>query len=82
VKVYAGTDPLTGREIRFRKTCKTEQAAQIELESAGTESVPTRSSTRSKFPARQPYDHCSGTPAIVPDGGNAPDALVRGGRYV
>jgi hypothetical protein len=31
VKVYAGADPLTGREIRFRKTCKTEQAAQIEL---------------------------------------------------
>jgi DNA-binding transcriptional regulator YhcF (GntR family) len=31
VKVYAGTDPLTGREIRFRKTCKTERAAQIEL---------------------------------------------------
>ena len=31
MKVYAGTDPLTGREIRFRKTCKTEQAAQIEL---------------------------------------------------
>jgi hypothetical protein len=31
VKVYAGTDPLTGREIRFRKTCKTETAAQIEL---------------------------------------------------
>jgi integrase len=31
VKVYAGTDPLTGREIRFRKTCKTEQAARIEL---------------------------------------------------
>ena len=29
--VYAGTDPLTGREIRFRKTCKTERAAQIEL---------------------------------------------------
>jgi len=28
VKVYAGTDPLTGREIRFRKTCKTERAAQ------------------------------------------------------
>ena len=22
VKVYAGTDPLTGREIRIRKTCK------------------------------------------------------------
>jgi integrase len=31
VKVYAGTDPLTGREIRLRKTCKTEPAAQIEL---------------------------------------------------
>jgi integrase len=30
-KVYAGTDPLTGREIRFRKTCKTERAAQMEL---------------------------------------------------
>jgi integrase len=31
VKVYAGTDPLTGREIRLRKTCKSERAAQIEL---------------------------------------------------
>src|SRR5438876_38320 len=31
VKVYAGTDPLTGREIRLQKTCKTERAAQIEL---------------------------------------------------
>jgi integrase len=30
-KIYAGTDTLTGREIRFRKTCKTERAAQIEL---------------------------------------------------
>ncbi len=30
-KVYAGKDPLTGREIRFRKTCKCELAAQIEL---------------------------------------------------
>ncbi len=30
-KVYARTDRLTGREIRFRKTCKTERAAQIEL---------------------------------------------------
>ena len=30
-KVYAGTDPFTGWEIRFRKTCKTERAAQIEL---------------------------------------------------
>jgi hypothetical protein len=31
VKVYAGRDPLTGREIRLRRTCKTERAAQIEL---------------------------------------------------
>jgi integrase len=30
-KVYAGTDPLTGREIRFRKTRKTDVEAQIEL---------------------------------------------------
>ena len=30
-KVYAGKDPLTGREIQFRKTCKSELAAQIEL---------------------------------------------------
>ncbi len=31
MEVYAGTDPLTGREIRLWKTCKTERAAQIEL---------------------------------------------------
>jgi integrase len=31
VSVYAGTDPLTGRQLRLRKTCKTERAAQIEL---------------------------------------------------
>ena len=30
-EVYAGTDPLTGREVRLRETCKTERAAQIEL---------------------------------------------------
>jgi integrase len=30
-KVYAGKDPLTGREIRSRKTRKSELAAQIEL---------------------------------------------------
>jgi integrase len=30
-KVYAGKDPLTGREIRFRKTRKTEVEAQIAL---------------------------------------------------
>jgi integrase len=30
-RVYAGKDPLTGREIRFRKTCRTERDAQIEL---------------------------------------------------
>jgi hypothetical protein len=31
VKVYAGTDPLTGREIQLHKTSKTERAAQTEL---------------------------------------------------
>ena len=31
MRVYAGIDPLTGREIRLRRTCKTERAAQIEL---------------------------------------------------
>jgi hypothetical protein len=31
-KVYAGKDPLSGREIRFRKTRKTEVEAQIEAE--------------------------------------------------
>jgi hypothetical protein len=30
-KVYARKDPLTGREIRFRKTRRTEVEAQIEL---------------------------------------------------
>jgi hypothetical protein len=29
--VYAGKDPLTGREMRFRKTRRTEVEAQIEL---------------------------------------------------
>jgi hypothetical protein len=29
--VYAGKDPLTGRELRFRKTRRTEVEAQIEL---------------------------------------------------
>src|ERR1700730_14266686 len=28
---YAGADPITGPQIRLRKTCKTERAAQIEL---------------------------------------------------
>jgi integrase len=31
VSVYAGTDPLTGRQIRLRRTCRTERAAEIEL---------------------------------------------------
>jgi hypothetical protein len=29
VKVYAGKDPLTGRELRFRKTRKTEVDAPV-----------------------------------------------------
>jgi integrase len=31
VIVYAGTDPLTGRRLRFRQTVKTEEQAQILL---------------------------------------------------
>jgi hypothetical protein len=31
VKACGETDPLTGREIRLRKTCKTERPARIEL---------------------------------------------------
>jgi integrase len=30
-KVYAGRDPLSGREIRLRTTCKTEQGARAAL---------------------------------------------------
>lgn len=30
-KLYAGTDPLTGKEIRFRKTCKDYASAQVAL---------------------------------------------------
>jgi hypothetical protein len=29
VEIYAGTDPVTGREIRLRKTFRTERAALI-----------------------------------------------------
>jgi hypothetical protein len=49
VKVYTGIDPLTGREIRLRRTCKTERAAQIELgkllEQAVAERQPDRAVT-------------------------------------
>jgi hypothetical protein len=31
VKVYAGTDPLMGHEIKLRRAGRTERAAQIEL---------------------------------------------------
>jgi hypothetical protein len=34
-----GKDPPTGREIRFRKTCKTERAAQIELGKRGSTAI-------------------------------------------
>ena len=30
-KVYAGNDPLTGLEIRFWRTCKSERDAQLGL---------------------------------------------------
>jgi len=31
VRVYAGTDPLTGKEIRLKATAKTAERAQAEL---------------------------------------------------
>jgi hypothetical protein len=31
VRVYAGTDPLTGRRLRYRQTVRTERQAQIVL---------------------------------------------------
>jgi hypothetical protein len=31
VHVYAGTDPLTGRTLRYRQTVKTERQAQVVL---------------------------------------------------
>jgi hypothetical protein len=65
VKVHAGTDPLTGREIQFRKTCKTEQAAQIELgrllAQAARDASPTRPSpwrSCSTSTCRQPGGTC------------------------
>ena len=58
VKVYGGTDPLTGREIRLRKTCKTERAALIELgkllEQAGRDaSRDERDRSRAHGPVRR-----------------------------
>jgi hypothetical protein len=46
VKVYAGTDPLTGREIRLRRTCKTERAVKIELGKLLAQAVADASPTR------------------------------------
>src|SRR5258705_12270102 len=40
--VYAGIDPLTSREIGFRKACKTERAAQVELGKLRAEAVAGR----------------------------------------
>jgi len=58
VKVYAGTDPLTGREIRLRKTCKTERAAQIEpgklLEQAAAGRQPETDATAALPPHLRP----------------------------
>lgn len=68
--MYAGTDPLTGREIRFRQTCKTKVAAQIELgkllERALAGRQPETGSTVARLPpsckwaALLPYErHCA-----------------------
>ena len=39
VHVYAGIDPLTGRELRHRRTVKTEQQAQILLGNSQSRSL-------------------------------------------
>ena len=70
--MYAGKDPLTGREIRFCKTCKTKVEAQIEfgkllaLAHAGRQPDPgvtvggcstsTPRSPGGTFPRRKPTD--------------------------
>ena len=42
-KAYAGTDPLTGREFRLRRTCRTERAVwlaiALDLQHAVTQNV-------------------------------------------
>jgi hypothetical protein len=78
-KVYAGKDSLTGREIRFRKTRKTEVEAQIELGKllelarSGRNPTPaspspncsthTSSSPGGRFPRRKPTSVTSAAPS-------------------
>lgn len=56
VDVYAGTDPLTGRRLRYRQTVKTEQQAQIVLgkllEQAGAGAPPDSGVTVAELLAR------------------------------
>lgn len=63
--MYAGTDPLTGREIRFRKTCNTERDARIELgkllalaRDGGNPTVTSPSPSYSTSTRRQPGGTC------------------------
>jgi hypothetical protein len=64
-KVYAGTDPLTGREIRFCKTCKTERSV------LHREPAPRRCSTFGTPP------HGSATAAARPRCGTTPQRSLR-----
>jgi len=62
-RVRAGKDPLTGREIRFRKTCKTEPEAQIELGSGTTcRRAPRRCASAARHSLRAGVSR-SGNPA-------------------
>jgi hypothetical protein len=78
VEVHAGTDPLTGRRLRFRQTVKTEKQAQIvlgrllEQASAGQQpdsgvTVPDAGHTRDEHVTRSPSQRaCPGKrPALV-----------------
>jgi len=46
VEVHAGTDPLTGRRLRFRQTVKTGKQAQIVLAACSSRPLPDSSRTR------------------------------------
>ena len=55
VEVHAGTDPLTGRRLRFRQTVKTGKQAQIVLAACSSRPLPDSSRTRaSRLPGCWP----------------------------
>jgi len=83
VSVYAGTDPLTGRQIRLRKTCKTERAAQIELgkllEQAAAGRQPETNATVAELAAEVTFGG-SMEPHRTPPEARYTEAVIRGAR--